>query len=52
MVINGVPLRKVDGSLLPGMTITVPTAINSSGAATTTKSVSGYGLTGYITLVN
>ena len=52
VVINGVPLRKVDGSLLPGMTITVPTAINSSGAATTTKSVSGYGLTGYITLVN
>ena len=43
VVINGVPLRKVDGSLLPGMTITVPTAINSSGAATTTKSVSGYG---------
>lgn len=52
VVINGVPLRKVDGSLLPGMTITVPTAIDSSGAVTSSKTVSGYGLTGYITLAN
>ena len=52
VVINGVPLRKVDGSLLPGMTITVPTAMDSSGAVTSSKSVSGYGLTGFITLAN
>ena len=52
VVINGVPLRKVDGSLLPGMTITVPTAMNSSGVVTSSKSVTGYGLTGFITLAN
>jgi hypothetical protein len=52
LVINGLPLRKADGSELPSTTITVPTALDKSGAVTASKSVTGPGLVGYISLTN
>lgn len=50
VVIDGVPLRKADGSALPMLTVNVPTAINSSGAVVAVKPVTGMGLIGFITL--
>lgn len=52
VVFTDLPLRKADGSKLPGITVTVPTALDSSGAVSASKPVSGYGLTGYITLTD
>lgn len=50
IVIDGVPLRKADGSALPMLTVNVPTLMNSSGAVVAVKSVTGAGLIGFITL--
>ena len=50
IVIDGVPLRKADGSALPMLTVNVPTAINSSGAVVAVRPVTGMGLIGFITL--
>lgn len=52
VVLNGVPLRKADGSLLPALAIAVPTELDSSGAAVKATAVSGWGLSGSITLAN
>lgn len=52
IVLTDLPLRKADGSQLPGLTITVPTALDSSGAVSASKPVSGRGLVGYITLTD
>jgi len=37
---------------LPQVSITVPTALNQTGGTTASKTVSGPGLVGYITLTN
>ena len=52
VVVNGLPLRQADGSALPQVSITVPTALNQTGGTTASKTVSGPGLVGYITLTN
>jgi len=52
IVLNELPLRKADGSLLPAVTVVVPTQINSSGAVVASKTVTGAGLVGYITLAD
>lgn len=52
VVIDGLPLRLADGSALPEVSITVPTALNAAGAATVSKTVTGPGLVGYITLTD
>jgi hypothetical protein len=52
LVVDGLPVRKADGSALPVFTLTVPTALDSSGAVTTSKAVSGLGLVGYVTLTD
>jgi hypothetical protein len=52
VVIDGVPLCKADGSALPMLTLKVPTLMDSSGAVVATKSVSGSGLIGFITLAD
>jgi hypothetical protein len=52
VVIEGLPLRQADGTALPEVSITVPTALNASGAATASQTLTGPGLVGYITLTN
>lgn len=52
IVLTDLPLRKADGGQLPGLTITVPTALDSGGAVSASKPVSGRGLVGYITLTD
>jgi hypothetical protein len=52
VVLNGLALRKADGTALPALTLRVPTALDASGAVTAGRSVSGVGLVGYITLTN
>lgn len=52
IVLTDLPLRKADGSQLTGLTITVPTALDSSGAVSASKPVSGRGLVGHITLTD
>ncbi|MES2714763.1 MAG: hypothetical protein V4795_03325 [Pseudomonadota bacterium] len=52
IVVNGLPLRQADGSALPELSITVPTALNAAGVATARKTVSGPGLVGFITLTD
>ncbi len=52
IVINGLPLRQADGSALPEVSITVPTALNVTGATTASKTVTGPGLVGFITLTD
>ncbi len=52
LVITGLPLRRADGSSLPSLTIVVPTALNSSGGVAASKSVSGPGLVGFISLTD
>ena len=52
IVLSELPLRKSDGSLLPAVTVVVPTQINSSGAVVASKTVTGAGLVGYITLAD
>lgn len=52
IVINGLPLRQADGSALPEVSITVPTVLDKAGATTASKTVTGPGLVGYITLTD
>jgi hypothetical protein len=52
LVLTGLPLRRADGSELPAVTVVVPTALDSSGAVAASKSVTGLGLSGTITLVD
>lgn len=52
IVLNGVPLRKADGSLLPALAIAVPTELDSGGGVTKATAVSGWGLNGSITLAD
>jgi hypothetical protein len=50
--VNGLPLRKADGTMLPAVTIEVPTSLNPSGGVASSKTVTGPGLVGYITLTD
>ena len=52
IVINGLSLRKADGSPLPELTVVVPTLLNPNGSVAQSKSVTGPGLAGYITLTD
>ena len=52
IVIDGLPLKKADGSALPAVSVVVPTSLSSTGAVLTSRPVTGVGLTGYITLTN
>ena len=52
IVVTDLPLRKLDGSKLPALSVTVPTALNATGGVSSNKTISGRGLTGYITLTN
>ncbi len=52
IVLNGVPLRKADGSLLPALAIAVPTELDSAGGVAKAAAVSGWGLSGSITLAD
>ena len=52
VVITGLPLRQADGTPLPAVTVTVPTALDANGAVTASKAVAGPGLVGQITLTN
>jgi hypothetical protein len=52
VVISGLPLRQADGTALPVVTVTVPTAINAEGAVTDSRSVAGPGLVGNVTLTD
>ena len=52
IVIDGLPLRQADGSALPEVSITVPTALNAAGVATASKTVTGPGLVGHISLTD
>lgn len=52
VVITGLPLRQADGTPLPAVTVTVPTALDANGAVTASKSVAGPGLVGQITLTD
>jgi hypothetical protein len=52
VVVSGLPLRKADGTMLPAVTIEVPTVLNSSGGVVASKTVTGSGLVGYITLTD
>jgi hypothetical protein len=52
VVLTDVPLRRADGSALPATTVVVPTQLNSTGGVTASKTVTGIGITGFITLTN
>lgn len=52
IVLNGVPVRQADGTALPVVTVTVPTGLDANGAVTTSKSVAGPGITGFVTLTD
>jgi hypothetical protein len=52
IVVNGLPLRKADGTMLPAVTIEVPTSLSPSGGVASSKTVTGPGLVGHITLTD
>jgi hypothetical protein len=52
IVVTGVPLRQADGTALPEVTIEVPTSLNVNGTVATTRSVTGIGIVGHITLTD
>ncbi len=52
IVIDGLPLKKADGTTLPAVSVVVPTSLGSTGAVLTSKPVTGVGLTGFITLTD
>jgi hypothetical protein len=52
VVLTGMPLRRADGSTLPNLAVVVPTELNSSGGIVNSKTVTGPGLVGYVTLTN
>jgi len=52
LVVSDLPLKKADGTAFAPFTIDVPTVLDANGAATSTMPVTGYGLEGYITLID
>ena len=52
IVVTGLPLRQADGAALPEVTIEVPASLNMNGTVASTRSVTGTGIVGYITLTD
>jgi hypothetical protein len=52
VVLTGLPLRRADGTALPNLTVVVPTMLNSSGGVAASKTITGPGLVGYVTLTD
>jgi hypothetical protein len=52
VVLTDVPLRRADGTALPTTTVVVPTQLNATGGVAASRTVTGVGITGYITLTN
>lgn len=52
VVINGPPLSHADGSSLPALSVVVPTQLSSSGGVAASRSITGAGRVGYITLTD
>lgn len=52
IVLSDVPLRRADGTALPTQTVVVPTQLNASGGVAASKTVTGVGITGHITLTD
>lgn len=52
IVLSDVPLRRSDGTALPTQTVVVPTVLTETGGVATSRTVTGVGLTGYITLTD
>lgn len=52
VVLDGLPLRRADGSALPSLSVVVPTALTESGGVAISKTISGPGLVGYVTLTD
>lgn len=50
MVLEGLPLRRADGRVLPNLSVVVPTVLSESGGVAASKTISGPGLVGHITL--
>ena len=52
VVLTGLPLRRADGTVLPTLSVVVPTLLNESGGVAASKTFSGPGLVGHVTLTN
>lgn len=52
IVVTGLPLRQADGTALPEVTIEVPTSLNVNGTVGSTRSITGSGIVGHITLTD
>lgn len=52
IVLSGLPLRQADGSTLPAVTVRVPTALTSTGAVATSRTVTGRGIVGTVRLTD
>lgn len=52
VTVSGLPLRHSDGSLLPAVSVTVPTELNETGGIANSKTVAGRGLVGYLQLTD
>jgi hypothetical protein len=52
VVLNGLPLRRADGTALPSYTVVVPTSLNNTGGVVASKTVTGTGISGYISLTD
>ena len=52
VVLTGLPLRRADGTVLPTLSVVVPTLLNESGGVAASKTISGPGLVGHVTLTN
>ncbi len=52
IVVTGLPLRQADGTALPELTIQVPTSLNMNGTVAGTRSITGSGIVGHITLTD
>jgi hypothetical protein len=52
VVLTGVPLRRADGTALPNLAVVVPTQLGAGGVVAASKTISGPGLVGYVTLTD
>ena len=52
VVLKGPPLCRADGSVLPTLSVVLPTVLSESGSFAASKTISGPGLVGYITLTD
>lgn len=52
VTLNGVELRHADGSLLPAVSVTVPTELTETGGVADSRTVAGRGLVGHLKLTD